>query len=419
MWPLLPAILIVIAAALTGAGPLHAPRNAPLNAQDALGPPPPGEDPGRERIQLRMLSNATLAGELVRETESEIVLEVGGLEISVHKGQIASIDRMPSVETQYRANRKLIGDHDVGQLLRLVDWLIEQDRLDLALKELDAILDRIPAHLGASAKRVEVNAKIELKRKKADPDAILRERPKDDFPLLTQQQANLLQVYEIDLANPPRMLIEKGTVQRLINTFADHPKIPETAEGREALLKRSEAEILALMFELQARDFYGDVRVLDMPESFKRFRKDVHSWLLNRCATPRCHGGAEAGRLQLANPRFRPNRDEVMLTNFLILDRFRTSDDKPLIDYERPERSPLIHLGVQRDNSLYPHPAVPGPSGRGDLWRQQFRTERDPGALATQAWIRSMYLPRPDYAIDYEPPQSDDPAPEREMGPPR
>src|SRR5690606_14950298 len=224
----------------------------------------------------------------------------------------------------------------------------------------------------------------DLKRKEGDPDAVPKP-PDDDFPLLDEQQLNLLKVYEIDLADPPRMIIEKATVKRLMTAFADDPKIPQTPEGREALLSRSEAEILALMFELQARDFYGEVRVLDMPRAFKLFRKDVHGWLINRCASPRCHGGADAGRLHLANPGFGANREEVVLTNFLILERFATADDKPLIDYERPERSPLIHLAVQRENSLYPHPPVPGPAGRGDLWRQQFRTERDPGALLTQA----------------------------------
>jgi hypothetical protein len=401
--------LVLLAGALT----------ATLSAQDALGPPPPGASPDRQRIEVRLLTGARVAGELVREDDEQIVLEVGGVNIIVAKGRIARIDRLPSVEAQYRANRRLIGDHDVGQLLRLVDWLIEQDRLHIALEELDAILGRAPGHLEAAQTRVHVQAKLDLKRRKADPDAARREPPVDPFPLLDEDQVNLLKVYEVDLANPPRMLIEKDTIRRLIAAFADDPRIPQTPEGREALLSRRPPEILALMYELQARDFYGEVRVLDMPLAFKRFRQDVHGWLLNRCATPRCHGGADAGRLQLANPPFRANRDEVMLTNFLIIERFRTSDDKPLIDYDRPERSPLIHLAVMRENSLYPHAAVPGPAGRGDLWSQQFRTERDPGALHTQAWVRSMYLPRPDYPIDYTPPQGAPPAPARVPGPPR
>lgn len=393
----------------------------PARAQDQLGPPAPLEDPGHERIHLRLIDGARIIGELVRETESEIVIEINGVEATVAVGRIARIERLPSVEEQYRANRRLIGDHDVGQLLNLVDWLVAHERYAIALRELDGILERSPGNRAASDARLAVLTRMRLLQQKAPEGAgAPNGRPENDFPLLTEEQVNLLKVYEVDLTDPPRMLIEPQTVQDLIAAFADDPRIPQTPEGREALASRSEAELLALMFELQARDFYGRVRVLDLPVAFKRFREDVHGrWLLNRCASPRCHGGAGAGRLRLANPPRRANRDEVMLTNFLILERFRTTDGKPLIDYDRPDRSPLLHLAIQRDNSLSPHPAVAGPRGLGDLWRPQFRTERDPGALATQDWIRSMYLPRPDYPIEFAPPQADSAPASREEGKPR
>ncbi|MFG0283948.1 MAG: hypothetical protein ACF8R7_05955 [Phycisphaerales bacterium JB039] len=396
--------------------------SAAARAQQPLGPPKPVEPEGRQRVTLRLLGGALVTGELVRETEDEIVLEISGIEASFPIGRIARMEKLPSIEDQYLANRRLIPDHDVGQLLKLVDWLVENERFGIALQELDAILERTPGSVAATQARLEVVAKMQLRQQRAPDDAERSPRtdPEFDFPLLTPAQVNLLKVYEVDLSNPPRMLVDAETVQRLISAFSDDPRIPQTAEGREALASRSEAEILALMFQLQARDFYGQVQILDLPEAFKRFRTDVHGqWLLNRCASPRCHGGVDAGRFRLARPERRPNRDEVLLTNFLILERFRTSDGKALIDYDQPERSPLLHLAIQRENSLYPHPEVPGPAGRGDLWRPQFRTERDPGALRTLEWIRSMYMPRPDYPVDYTPPEPPAVARGRDQGPPR
>ena len=60
------------------------------------------------------------------------------------------------------------------------------------------------------------------------------------------------------------------------------------------------------------------------------FRDNVHStWLMNSCATSRCHGGAESGRLRLFNKRV--NTDQTVYTNFIILARYRLPDGLPLM----------------------------------------------------------------------------------------
>src|SRR5690606_13117960 len=126
--------------------------------------------------------------------------------------------------------------------------------------------------------------------------------------------------YEIDTNNPPRLLIDRDTITQLMSEHAGSSLIPSTREGREAMYRKRPAEILDIMFRLQARNLYGKVQVLDHPESFRRFRENVHrGWFMNNCATTRCHGGTEAGRLWLHNRR--PNSDETVYTNFLILDR--------------------------------------------------------------------------------------------------
>jgi len=205
-----------------------------------------------------------------------------------------------------------------------------------------------------------------------------------------------MRVFEIDLSDPPRLTVPRSTVERLLIDYATSPLIPETKEGREALLRAPPRKILDLMFRLRARDRYADVEVLDDPASMRAFRDDVHStWIANSCATTACHGGGSAGALWLT-PR-RPTSPRSVYTNFFIIDRFRLSDGTPLIDYENPGRSPLLQLGLPRSDSIVPHPDVRG-------WTPVFRSRDVRRFRQAVEWIESMYRPRPEYELDYEVP---------------
>ena len=60
-------------------------------------------------------------------------------------------------------------------------------------------------------------------------------------------------------------------------------------------------------------------------------------------------------------------------------------------------------MALSRSASLTPHPDVGrGPGSRG--WRPVFRSTEDRRFQQAVDWIRSMYRPRPDYPIDYQPP---------------
>ena len=100
----------------------------------------------------------------------------------------------------------------------------------------------------------------------------------------------------------------------------------------------------------------------------------------------------------------RPNSDAAVYTNFLILDRFQLSDGRSLIDYQDPAHSPLVQMGLPRENATTPHPKVPGASARSDLWKPVFESTDDKRFTDAMEWIKSMYRPRPQYPIPYEPP---------------
>jgi hypothetical protein len=386
----------------------------------------PGEDPqdGQDREAIVTLRDGQrYSGMLVSKTPEQIVLRISGITMPIKMRLVDRVNVLPPVQELYRQMRSAIDDNDADRLLLLAEWLRAREQWSLALLEVDHIIQIQPGNADARRLRLLVESQKTLAEKakapKANPpqptqgpDVPASPTPAnasptpaagEDFPLLSDRDINIIKVYEVDLANPPRMVIDHDTVTRLIQEHAGDPLIPPTVAGRESLYRLPPARILELMFKMQARNLYEEVRVIDHPASLKTFRDTMYkTWIINSCATTRCHGGTEAGRLRLDSRR--AGADQVMYTNFLILDRFKLADGQPLIDYDQPGKSPLIHMALPRDVALTPHPVVSGTEGRGDLWRPFFRSVEDRPFTQAVAWITSMYRPRPQYPIDLAPP---------------
>lgn len=384
------------------------------------GQPADGQD--REAI-VTLRDGQRYTGILVERNAERVVLRISGIDMPIKAASIDRINVLPPISERYRELRDAIADDDVDALLRLVDWLRARGQWNLALSEVDDVLARHPEHPDAKY----LKTLITQQKKLAEGPKVPRPRPEAPeaqapaapeaapaIPLLSERDINIIKVYEVDLANPPRMVIDHATIARLIQEHPDDPLIPPTAAGRDALYRIPPVKILELMFKMQARNLYDQVKILDQPESMRAFRDDVHrTWIAGSCATTRCHGGTEAGRLRLESRR--PGTDATVYTNFLILDRFKLADGTPLINYDEPAKSPLLQLGLPRDSSLYQHPTVIGRESQSDLWRPVFRSVDDRRFGNAVDWIKSMYRPRPQYPVQYEIPA---PPPEGEAEPP-
>jgi len=316
----------------------------------------------------------------------------------------------------------VIDDADIDRLLILIEWLRVHQLYPEAAAELDHVMSLEPDNPDAIRLRKLIDQEIRLRDRSANhsndhtpvrPEQVRssqRLKP-GEFPLLTEEQANLLKVWEIDLNDSPRLTIDRKTVDDFLSRYGDDAAIPTTQDGREAFHRRSPVDILSEMFRLRARDLYGAVKVSGLPASLELFRDNVNStWLVNNCATTRCHGGAEAGRLFLYNRH--ANAELPALTNYLILDRTALSTGRPLIDYENPERSPLLQLGLTRKDSAFPHPSVKG-------WRPAFRTMDATRFTEAVDWIRAMREPHVSPPIDYTPPGDRDEGQSRKNGEPQ
>ena len=92
-----------------------------------------------------------------------------------------------------------------------------------------------------------------------------------------------------------------------------------------------------------------------------------------------------------------------MYTNFYILSKFQLAGGTPLINWEEPEKSPLLQLGLPRGKSRRPHPEVPHRVSGHDMFKATFQTTEDPQFKQAVEWIKSLYRPRPEYPIAYVP----------------
>lgn len=369
-------------------------------------PPDAPKDPDTEpECVVSLRAGGQISGRLVAESDESVSVRIGSIVSTIPLDEIESVVLVEPVLERYRRMRKAIGQ-DAEQLLLLVEWLISERRYALALREVENVLLLEPLSVRAKEHKRLLEEQIRLAasaREEVPANAPGPERTQDrPFPLLSPEQINLIRVYEVDLANPPKMLVQRETVDKILTYYAEHDAVPKTPEGRDALQRRRGDQILDLLFQLRARELYGEVRVEEDPESMRRFRVDVHNeWLARGCATSRCHGGESAGRLYLAGTR--PRADDTVYTNFLILDRFRTKDGRPLINYDEPGKSLLLELALPREISTFPHPTI-NELGRERPYTPAIRSRDDARFRKTVEWIRSMYAPHPEYPVEYTPP---------------
>ncbi|MFG0252623.1 MAG: hypothetical protein ACF8NJ_07120 [Phycisphaerales bacterium JB038] len=363
---------------------------------------PPGADEYPEALVITR-NGQWVRGGLKFQSDEEVILVVAGIDLKLSQREVRRLELLPSLEERYRARRARISDNDHARLLSLAEWLRDNDALEWALDEIGTVLDADPDNAEARRLFYTIGAQITMQREsrrseRVEDDRLSRAELYRLLPdnRITEREVNLLRVYEIDLEDPPRMVIPRGVRERLIEEYTGDPLIPNTRSARALFMQQSDATVLGVIFRLGAREFYDEVRVLEQPKSLRRFRDEVHrKWLLSTCGTTNCHGGLQAGRFFL-HSRDRGS-DRTVYSNFLTLERFRTAEGEPLLDFDHPEDSVLLQLGLPHDLSAYDHPGVEG-------WRPIFRDQEDGKFRAAVAWLRSHYRPRPNHAIEYEPP---------------
>jgi hypothetical protein len=369
-----------------------------------------------EEVVVVLHTGREITGFLISETDEHVVIRISEIDTTFPRNRVAAVRRLAPVPERFAALRASVDDSDVRARLALVEWLRVRQAYDLALQELEGILQVEPGNPDARTLHQWMVAHLNLaersvKRAERSQRPAVRESI-PSLPVLSERDINRIRVFEIDLKTPTRLLISDETIRRLMVTYP--ASFPVDLTSREQMLKMEPMDKLRLIFQLRARELYDEVRVMQDPPVMADFKSKVHSaggWLVNACASNRCHGGTEAGRLRLVNER--PNSDAAAYTNFVIIERFRLADGTPLINFEEPARSPLLQMALPRRSSLYPHPEV-DPQSLGQDWSFVFRSPSERKFRDAIDWIGSLYQPRPDYGIEYPPLE---PKPEGQVAP--
>lgn len=390
--------------------------------------PKPGQ---RGLVQLR--DGTIVRGEILKDSLEEVEFQVDSVRGRVPREKVYRVMLELEFETRYARIKAAIAPEEHGRRLGLARWLADQDRLDLAITELEALLRDGDVEEAREMLR-EINARVKLElavqesRKMSQKKAVNQaadaaaaaeqsqaandggnsaQQPPRGAPttremlpkdLLSNEDVNLVRVYEIDFKDPPRLTVSPEGVRQLILRYGSSALVPATTQERNALYSKSSVEIARLMFDLKARDLYNYIEVEEDPTSVAKFRTRVHnSWLISNCATSRCHGGVDAGRFFLYTGNAKDQR--IRYTNLLTLLNFKV-DGKPVVNFEDPPNSLLIQYAMARSSARYPHPDVKG-------WRPVLSTSTPQLLQDTLDWIRSMYQPRPEYPVKYVAPKLD------------
>ena len=377
---------------------------------------------------VRMIDGQIRRGIIIDDGFNEVIVEIEGIRANLKRETVDYVELAPTVEELYAEYKKSLDPTNHDAHLTLCRWLFEKRRYELAKDETLALLEKVEMPEARSLLNL-INAQLALKVKPApapeaegagDGEAAETPRPETDSgpvrladvlpdQIISTEDVNLIRVYEIDFDHAPRVTITPDAVRTLIEKYGTNSLIPANQTGRNALFRTAAddpLQIVRLMFELRARDLYGQVQVNSEPYALNLFRRRVHdTWLINTCATNACHGGLTAGSFFLHRRDYKDER--VRFTNMLILERLKLDPDWPLINFERPEDSLIIQYALPRDLARKPHPRVDG-------WKAAFSPANTRLKEEAIEWINSMMPPRPEYPVEFEPPVLD--AARREAG---
>ena len=353
----------------------------------------------------------TLEGEMLRESETAVVLSIAGIEASIPQDQVKTITYRETDQEYFDKERAELKDDDLAGRLALVQTMIERDALGIAETELSALDRAFPDNLQVTEKRQLIEARRSLKTggeltagqagsgggsgQTTPPTAAGVTAPKADA-YLSEEQINRLKVFEVDLEDDPRITIPRETLNTFLDTYAGQEGIPAGTAERQEFFRLSGAEQLKRFFDKQARELYGEVNIRSVPGPLAEFRRSINTRHVARYLAPTFGNGKVEGFNVFTS---RPDSDEEAYTNFYLLTKM-TFDGIPMIDRGNPEQSLLLQWGLPRDQAQHPAPDVEG-------WRPAFRSADDPTYLRYLAWIESLWgQDAPDYGIDYTAPDS-------------
>lgn len=369
----------------------------------------------------------TLEGELVTQDTKEVVLLISNIRTPIARADIASIELRKSIREAYPERRAALKDDDLAGRFALADELYKAGELDLARKEAGDLKQRFPDSEKVNLLLRLVDEAIKIEREKNQsttrprqdrPDRPSNTRPDqnddDQKPTyLTNDQINLIRLWELpsDLAKAkPNVIIKRETIDTLLEKYAQDPRTPKGIKDQRAFRAKPGWEQLQLIFQLSARELYGDVVVRRDPPVITEMKRSVYPAYIARYFRE-TFGKGQIPQVTLYGKR--PGANDEIYTNFYILSQ-ASHGGQEFINRQEPASSLLLQWGLPRASATHPAPDVDG-------WRPFFTGTDDANFQKYVKWIDSLYK-NVNYGIQYNGPgnpdatESDDQAPANDQG---
>ena len=350
--------------------------------------------------EITTTDGSTFRGELVRQSPAEVVIRVSGIETRFDQDDVKSIEIRDSPREVYRERREKLDDDDLNGRLELARDMYDMQALDVARQELNALDRDFPdqAKVAELINLIEAQQRLSNTRSTREAFRNPDNRPgsesgnpgRDQF--LSEDQINLIRVYELDLSTEPRIVIPSEAIDQLFERFNSSPLVPRGRRERIEFRRRPGYEQADLLFKLRARDLYSQIDVREEPGPLADYRRFVNDPYVARYFGP-LFGQGQIDGLTLFTDR--PGNEVEAYTNFYLLSQF-TRDGKLMIDRANPEMSLLLQWALPRDVARWAAPEV-------ENWTPRFQSMQDPEFVRIVEWVQSLYDGEPDYGIDYSP----------------
>jgi len=347
----------------------------------------------------------------IDEREQNVLVNVRGIETVVQREDIATIVYGDFEQRWTEAYAKL----DPKEEKARVDAgrrAFDERRYDLAERAMRDTLAINPTNAAATdmLKLVINQRRLESNRPApqpgdAKPDALASGTPGvPGYAMLDDEQINRIKLLELRAGESKVRFNFTNNVRKKF--WDSDPTLADTYQNYPEFLKQPPIN-QALEIIKKAPDLMGDVKVINDPDVFVQYKRDVQPLVLQGCATSACHGGNNeaSAKWALINPA---SDARATYTNFFVINATRVNRNKGLadnileggptwgymIERTRPTESLLLTYGLPETQSDDKHPRVRGYNG---IFRKT-----DARYNKVLSFITSLTPVAPDYGIDFK-----------------
>ncbi|MCG3181366.1 MAG: hypothetical protein BIFFINMI_03753 [Phycisphaerae bacterium] len=388
--------------------------------------------------ELTLKNGLTHWGDITRNDDGSYSVNDSGISQSFTQAEVADVSYYASIQDAYKQKSARLKPDDVAGHSDLAQWCIDHEHYAGLKEQAELILAKQPEN---------ANAKLWLRISERDktgpttrpdgtdkptvihPPVVDPAKQIDKLQRLTERDINVIRIMELRPGERDvRIVLAKGATDLFWQQLEGHDRYRTDAEKRAFFASSPQEQIEALMNNSQitgitdvtlyklADDRMADghkapplVSILSDPRTLRRFRFDIHPWLLSNL-TDAPAGSADAKLFYNAVPIIPAKDEAAVYTNFYRLMTYQTKG-LYMIDTGKPEASLILNWPLPTDAVSPEFAVVPPPLAKDQPFKPGFRNRNDRNYQRIMQWIQNdLKKPHIAYQVVFPPPETKTPA---------